>query len=69
MGAMATTKLKESQEGHQSRLEVHQSMVERFNVLCENTMSTFAEMKESCNQAKGTLLTPQSTEKMSVAAC
>ena len=57
MGAMATTKLKEAQEGHQSRLELHQSIVERFNALCENTMSKLAEMKESWNQAKGTLLT------------
>ena len=57
MGAMATTKLKEAQEGHQSRLELHQSMVERFNALCESTMGKFAEMKESWNQAKGTLLT------------
>ena len=56
MGAMATTKLKEAQEGHQSRLELHQSMVETFNALCENTMSKFAEMKENWNQAKGTLL-------------
>ena len=56
MGAMATTKLKEAQEGYQSHLELHQSMVERFNAHCENTMSKCAEMKESWNQAKDALI-------------
>ena len=47
MGAMATTKLKEAQEGYPTRYEQHRSLAADFSTLCESLISKLEEMKES----------------------
>ena len=56
MGAVATTKLKEAQEGYQSRLFQYQSKAEKFNALCETISNKFDEMNGTWDQAKAALI-------------